>query len=67
MTEKTWWLAYDDGCVWPCRLEAVLPMGTAKVTPLDPAPDAGVTRGVSIARVYDANLMRPDGRPSRIV
>lgn len=55
-----WWLAYDDGAVWPC--DVVGPggwPGTIRVRPVHPAPDAGTARLVSRRHVYDSAFNHP--------
>jgi hypothetical protein len=53
-----WWLAYDDGAVWPCDVLSVNHFAVT-VRPVHPAPDAGVERAVAPSRVYDSKFNRP--------
>jgi hypothetical protein len=54
-----WWLAYEDGTVWPCEVLAFGIMFMVEVRPVGPAPDAGQTRWVQRRNVYDAAFNRP--------
>lgn len=57
--QRRWWLAYADGSVWPCRVNAILPLDLVEVTPLEPAPDAGDTRLEPKRSVYDEAFRHP--------
>lgn len=55
-----WWLAYDDGTVWPCEVigPSAFP-GHWSVRPVAPAPDAGTVRVVRRNSVFDSAANAP--------
>jgi hypothetical protein len=55
-----WWLAYDDGTVWPCEIvgPTIFP-GHIQVRALYPAPNAGEVTIEPRQRVYDAAMQHP--------
>ena len=57
--EGRWWLAYDDGTVWPCEVEGPGIASHWFVIPQDPAPDAGTRRLEPRGRIYDAAFNHP--------
>jgi hypothetical protein len=58
-TDRRWWLAYDNGEVWPCEVIGPSLVGHWHVRPLAPAPDAGTDRIEPTRRVYDNRLQAP--------
>jgi hypothetical protein len=54
-----WWLAYDDGAVWPCEVRRSFFPGHWTVVPQAPAPDAGTERVEPTGRIYDSSFNRP--------
>lgn len=55
-----WWLAYDDGAVWPCEvLDVGIFPGYWAVRPVAPAPDAGEIRYEPSRRIFDSALNFP--------
>lgn len=54
-----WWLAYDDGTVWPIEIIAPSMIGEWRVRPVHPAPDAGQERYEPTGRIFDADFNHP--------
>ena len=54
-----WWLAYEDGCVWPVEVLRPAIAGQFWVLPVHPAPDAGTERLEPRSRIYDSHFNPP--------